>query len=85
MKSVWVASPPIVSTFDGKLCVEVIFDAPDGEKYFIRAPIGNGAWFAQQVMERVVKPALLERAERQGKEAGSSPTGRTRYRTPSTR
>jgi hypothetical protein len=72
VKSVWVNTPPIVSTFDGRLCVEVVFDAPDGEKYFVRAPIGDGAWFASLVMERVIGPILKRRAKAEGK----SPAGR---------
>jgi hypothetical protein len=58
MKTVTVPTPPLLASFDGQICVEVVFDAPDGEKYCIRAPIGDGSWFASLVMERVIFPAL---------------------------
>ena len=59
MKAVEVATPPVIVERDGSLFVEVIFDAPDGEKYFIAAPIGEGRQFAAKVFELILFPALL--------------------------
>ncbi len=46
-------TPPVIRVIDGKVFIEVIF----GEQTF-RAPVGDGAWFVSQVVEKLVAPAL---------------------------
>jgi hypothetical protein len=59
MKTVEVQTPPLPVERGGAMFIEVVFDAPDGEKYLILAPIGDGRQFASKVFERIVVPALL--------------------------
>lgn len=59
MIAVEVPTPPTIVEHDGALFVETIFDAPDGEKYVVRAPIGSGQQFAVRVLELILFPALL--------------------------
>ena len=50
--------PPVLIRRDGQWCVELIAQLEDGTPLRVISPIGDGCYFVQQAIDKVVLPAL---------------------------